>query len=155
MDSTMKKFAFICAVCVSLMLLASCTINDRVVTKTFKVAINQNEWSYSNGDNNNYFYAEVAAPEITWDVYEKAQVMVYREYAPNTYDATMTPLPYTRYKEYYDESVQLWGFYSEHVDYEFTKGKIYFYYTASDFDYEVNEQFMPEAMNFHVVITYK
>ena len=117
--------------------------------------INQNEWKYTNTDNNNYFYAEFKMEMITWDIYEHGNVMVYREYDQGTDNAVQTPLPYTRHKEYLaDEANNTWGFYTETVDYEFTKGKMTIFYTASDFDYEIDEKFVPEQMNFRVFIMY-
>lgn len=119
------------------------------------VQVNQNEWAYSNFDNNNYFFATINMPEITWDIYEHGNVMVYREYEPGTNSATQTPLPYVRHKEYlYDQSTSTWGFYTETVDYEFTQGKLTIFYTASDFDYEIDTNFVPERMNFRVFIMY-
>ena len=119
------------------------------------VQINQNEWSYTNFDNNNYFYATINMPEITNDIYQHGNMMVYREYDTGTSSATQTPLPYVRHKEYLaDEATNTWGFYTETVDYEFTVGKLTIFYTASDFDYEADQQFAPEQMNFRVFIMY-
>ena len=119
------------------------------------IQINQNEWSYSNAENNNYFFASIDMPEITWDIYQHGNVMVYREYDQGTSKAVQTPLPYTRHNEYLaNDSTQTWGFFTETVDYEFTAGKMTIFYTASDFDYEVDLNFVPEQMNFRVFIMY-
>ena len=119
------------------------------------IQINQNEWSYSGFDNNNYFFATISMPEITSEIYQHANVMVYREYDQGTKNAVQTPLPYTRHKEYLaDEATNTWGFYTETVDYEFTVGKMTIFYTASDFDYEMDQAFVPEQMNFRVFIMY-
>ena len=117
--------------------------------------INQNEWKYTNTNNNNFFYAEFKMEMITWDIYEHGNVMVYREYDQGKDNATQTPLPYVRAKEYLaDEDTNTWGFYTETVDYEFTKGKLTIFYTASDFDYEIDQSFVPEQMNFRVFIMF-
>jgi len=119
------------------------------------VQINQNEWSYTNYDNNNFFYATIPMEMITADLYQHSNVMVYREYDAGTNKATQTPLPYVRHKEYLaDEATGTWGFYTETVDYEFTVGKLTIFYTVSDFDYEIDESFVPEQMNFRVFIMY-
>ena len=119
------------------------------------IQINQNEWSYSNFDNNNYFYATIDMPEITREIYQHGNMMVYREYDQGTNNAVQTPLPYERKYEYLaDEENDLWDFYSERVDYEYTVGKMTIFYTLSDFDYEVDETFLPEQMNFRVFIMY-
>ena len=117
--------------------------------------INQNEWKYTDTGSNNFFYADFKMEEITWDIYEHGNVMVYREYDQGTDKATQTPLPYIRHNEYLaDEATDTWGFYTETVDYEFTKGKLTIFYTASDFDYEIDQSFVPEQMNFRVFIMF-
>ena len=116
------------------------------------VQINQNEWSYTNADNNNYFYAVISVPELTWDISEHGNMMVYREYDQGTNNAVQTPLPYSRHVEYQDNGE--WYFYTESVDYEFTKGQVTIFYTASDFDYELNTNFVPEQMNFRIFIMF-
>jgi hypothetical protein len=119
------------------------------------VQINQNEWSYTNFDNNNFFYATINMPEITKDIYQHGNMMVYREFDPGTDQATQTPLPYSRHREYLaDQATNTWGFYTETVDYEFTVGKMTIFYTASDFDYEIDQSFVPEQMNFRVFIVF-
>ena len=72
------------------------------------VQINQNEWKYTDFDNNNYFYATISMPEITGEIYQHGNIMVYREYDTGTAQATQTPLPYVRHKEYLaDEATQI------------------------------------------------
>ena len=160
--NAMKKILFVMALCVSALAMTGCKGEpgrdgrDGLVNYyNIPVQVNQNEWSYSNFDNNNYFYAIINMPEITWEIYQHANVMVYREYDQGTDAATQTPLPYTRHHEYlFDEASGTWGFYTETVDYEYTKGKMTIFYTASDFDYEMNNTFVPEQMNFRVFIMY-
>lgn len=118
------------------------------------VQINRNEWSYTNYSDNNYFYATISMPEITGDLYQHSNVMVYREYDPGTASATQTPLPSTHHYEYFISEEEGWGIYTETVDYEFTVGKLTIFYTVNDFDYEVDETFVPEQMNFRVFIMY-
>ncbi len=92
-------------------------------------------------------------PELTADIYDNGIIKVYREWGTGTKDATQAELPFTRYQEYLaDELNNTWGFYSEHVDYDFLVGALNIYYTASDFDYELNESFMPEGMHFRVIM---
>lgn len=116
------------------------------------VQVNQNEWSYTNTENNNYFYAVISVPELTWDIYEHGNVMIYREYDQGTNNAVQTPLPFTRHVEYQDGGV--WKFYTESVDYEYTQGKVTIFYTLNDFDYEIDQTFVPEQMNFRIFIMY-
>lgn len=171
----MKKLLLALTVMMVGMSFTACQDNTPcVTTKTFDVEVKSGEWSYSALDNNNYFFATIEAPEITWDVYDYGQVMVYREWGYNTTSATKKQLPYTLPIEYSYISneytygvdstnmvvpvdtteVLSWGFYSETIDFEYTKGQITLFYTASDFDYELDESFMPEDMHFHVVIMY-
>lgn len=118
------------------------------------VDVKKENWQYSGKDNNNYFFAEIEMPEINWDEYNNSNITVYREYDSGTDKATQTVLPQVRHKEYcYDEVNNLWGFFTETVDAEFTNGKLTIFYTASDFDYELNEAFVPDAMHFRIVIS--
>lgn len=127
--------------------------NIKVVTLT----INQEDWYYSNIDNNNYFYCEFDMPEITEKAFDEGLIKMYRVYDYDTYDATQIEMPYVRLNEFcagdvdgdgYDD----WGFYTETVDYQFNIGSLMVCYTTSDFDYELNEEYIPEAMQFRCVI---
>lgn len=121
--------------------------------KVVDLQVNQNEWAYSNTDNNNYFYATFSVPELTWDIYNNGLVKVYREWDTNTESAVQMELPYIRMHEYLaDEATSTWGFYQEAVDYEFTQGKVNIFYTASDFDYEIDGTFIPETMHFRLIM---
>ena len=141
------------------LLLSACTkrVTEevRMNTKVIDMEINQNEWSYSNVDNNNYFYASFNVPELTWDIYNYGIVKIYREYNNGTENASQVELPYVRLNEVavqVDESTTQWVFYTETVDYEFTKGSVTFFYTASDFDYELNPAYVPDKMHFRMIM---
>lgn len=125
--------------------------------KVVMLTINQEDWYYSNIDNNNYFYCEFDMPEITEKAFDEGLIKMYRVYDYDTYDATQIEMPYVRLNEFcagdvdgdgYDD----WGFYTETVDYQFNIGSLMVCYTASDFDYELNEEYIPEAMQFRCVI---
>ncbi len=119
--------------------------------KIIDLQINQNEWEYSNGANNNFFSATFSMPEITSHIYNNGLVQVYREYNTGTSQARQILLPQTRHNE-----VQLasgdWAFFTETVDYEYGVGTLSIFYTVSDFDYEINTSFVPETMHFRAVI---
>ncbi len=123
------------------------------VMTTVVVNVSRDAWVYSGMKDNNYFYATVDMPEITSAVFKKGLVKVYRAYDMNNENSTQAELPYVRLNEYFDDSGAK-GFYTETVDYEFGVGHMSIYYTASDFDYEQDEQFVPEAMQFRCVIMY-
>lgn len=114
------------------------------------IQVNQNEWQYSNQANNNYFYAVINMPELNSTVYNDGMVKVYREYNTGASNASQIELPYVALNEFQAQD-GTWGFFTEKVDYEFTNGSLTIFYTASDFDYELNQDFVPEAMHFRFV----
>ncbi|MBQ9339819.1 MAG: hypothetical protein IJS13_05745 [Paludibacteraceae bacterium] len=125
-----------------------------VNSKIIDIQINQNEWVYAGQNDNNYFYGTISVPELTWDIYNNGIVKMYREYNTNTPNASQIELPFVKLNETpvtVDNNTQ-WVFYTETVDYEFTQGSVTIFYTASDFDYELNTTFVPEAMHFRLVI---
>lgn len=124
------------------------------VMQTVLIDVPVDSWNYSNRDNNNYFYATVDMPEITEQVFKNGLIKMYRVYGDiDKKDAAQLEMPYVRPKEFqYDNGD--WGFYTETVDYDFGIGRMTIYYTASDFDYELDQDFVPEAMQFRCVVEY-
>ena len=123
------------------------------VSKTIMVKVPQTAWAYSDLDNNNYFIATADVPEITKNVLRYGLVKFYRVFNYDTKDETYIELPYILQCEYpIDAANGQWGFYTEAVSAEFGQGIAKFIYTASDFDYELNESFVPEEMLFRLVI---
>ena len=130
-------------------------IDGLVNVKIVDLSVSGNQWQYSGYDNNNYFMGTFDMPEITQDIYDNGLVQVYREYDTGTANAVQLLLPNTRHKEYSytdTEGNTQWGFYSETTDYEYGVGKLNVFFTASDFDYEIDTSFVPEDMRFRVVI---
>lgn len=169
----MKKFILAAFFCLPMFFLSSCRGEpgldglpgrdgrdglDGVATiRTVIVNVPQNSWEYSYLDNSNYFSATVDIPEITEDAFEFGLVKMYRLYDYDKSYAMQIEMPYIRAKEWspgdvdgdgYDD----WYNYFEEVDYEIGIGGITIYYTASDFDYEIDETFIPEAMQFRCVV---
>lgn len=125
--------------------------------KTVVINVAANQWQYSDMDNNNYFFATVDMPEITKDVFKNGVVKMYRSYNIDAPGATQIELPYVRHNEYpYTDTYgqQQWGFYTETIDYQFGVGNLTIFYTASDFDYELDTTWAPEAMQFRCVVMY-
>lgn len=122
------------------------------VIKTIDLKVPQSSWNYSNLTDNNYFYAVVDMPEITGDVFDNGLIKVYRTYNFDSQNASQVELPYVRPIEYEYKGNRY--SYEEHVDYELFIGKIMICYTTSDFDYEANDSFVPEAMRFRIVTVY-
>ncbi|MCM1035150.1 MAG: hypothetical protein NC038_08640 [Paludibacter sp.] len=151
----MKKYLYLLlfALCMS----ACCShetievpISNRMI---FDLQANSNEWNYTNTDNNNYFVANFSMPEITKNIYDNGTILVYREFDYGTTNAVQQILPYSRHYEYLiNANENSWGFYTETVDYEYGIGFLNIFYTASDFDYELNTSFVPEGMHFRMVI---
>lgn len=131
--------------------------------KVIELDVTNRTWGYSETSDNNYFIASYDMPEITKDIYENGVVQVYRRlYDDKGNETSQQLLPMTRHNEYFitDNKVidgktytnTTAGFYTETVDYEYGIGFLNIFYTASDFDYEVDTQFVPDNMNFRVVI---
>lgn len=137
----------------------------RVDVYSFLVNVPQDSWAYSGLDNNNYFIAEIDAPEITESVFDYGAVKVYRTFDYDKKDARQVELPYVLPKEVFVEYTEpaengdlgYWAFFTETVTCEVGIGKIFIIYTASDFDYEMQKypmDFPPEAMQFRCTIVY-
>ena len=151
----MKKY-LMCALVLFSALAMSCRgpQNGLVNSKVIDIQINQNEWKYSNQDNNNFFFGTISVPELTWNIYNNGIIKLYREYNTGTDKASQIELPYVRLNEtaVTVDDTQQWMFYTETVDYEFTQGSLTIFYTASDFDYELNTSFVPEQMHFRLIM---
>ena len=116
------------------------------------VDVPQKAWVYSDLFDNNYFSATVKMPEITEDVFDEGVIMVYRTYDFDGKNPSQVALPYVRLNEEITATDEF--FYTETVDYEYGIGTMNFYYTVSDFIYELEPAFVPDAMQFRVVILY-
>lgn len=151
----MKKYLFLC---LSALCMISCC-NKVEIQDTNRIVldlqINSSEWKYSGLDNNNYFVGNFDLPELTKGIYDNGTILVYRELDWDTRNPIQQILPYSRHHEYLaNSSEQLWGFFTETVDFEYGIGFLNIFYTASDFDYEVDQTFVPETMHFRLVITW-
>lgn len=122
--------------------------------RTVVINVYEDQWEYSKEDNNNYFFAIVDMPEITKDAFKEGLVKMYRVFDFNSplLGTTQVEMPYTRHKE---EEVRPndWVFYTETVDYEYSVGSLTIFYTASDFDYEI-QYYNPGRMQFRCIIMY-
>ncbi len=117
----------------------------------FTMNVDSDGWMYSGLENNNYFWAVFDMPEITEDVFDYGLIKIYRTYDYWTDNPVQLELPQVRQAEY-QISGDNWGFYTEVIDYEISIGSVTIFYTASDFDYELDEAFIPDAMQFRCVI---
>lgn len=124
--------------------------------KVIRLQVDPNEWQYSNIDNNNYFIAPFKIENLDYNVYQNGTVHVYREWNPDTQNAAQMQLPFIRLKEEYlgddENGEQIWVNYTESVDFEYGYQYLNLVYTVSDFNYEIDTQFLPEQMYFRVVL---
>jgi len=134
----------------------SCTKVETNEIQTVLLNVKKTDWKYSNTDNNNYFYATFDMPEISAQVFDNGLIKTYRVDNFSSSNPVQIEMPYSRMHEYYvgkdQDGNAVWGFYTELVDYEIRIGQITICYTASDFDYEIDESFVPDAMQFRCVL---
>lgn len=125
---------------------------DGLITSVNNITIrvDRKNWEYSGLSSNNYFVATVDMPEITRSVFDGGLVKMYRIFNYGTSQVSQAEMPYSNHVEEYVGGD--WVFYNEKVDYVFQVGKIYIYFQVSDFDYEIDETYVPEAMDFRCVI---
>ena len=117
--------------------------------------VKQNGWNYSGPANstdrdNNYFYCTFDIPKLTADIYDNGVVAAYIEYGTGTADAVQHQLPLVQHIEMEDAGTMY--FYTATTDYEYGVGQISFFYTLSDFYYEVDVNELPPAAHFRVVL---
>ena len=151
----MKKTFFICLLVFVVLGLTSCQNNDPKLQKeTLGLVVKSNQWYFD--ENLNAYYCHFDVPQITWDVYNYAEVSINREYNSDTKNAYQAALPETSYfaeNEYDDDGEIINTFlYEQHVDYVYGHEFVEIYYTVSDFFYP--EDFSPGDMRFRLQITY-
>ena len=136
------------------------------VVTVVDIDVPADRWVYSDiaetDDNpgNNYFYANIPDMEdvITKEIYDGGLIKIYREFDTGTSYATQIELPHVSHQEYWynidGDPNNYVGLYTETIDYQFGIGSLVIYYTASDFEYEVDETIAPVGMHFRCVIMY-
>ncbi len=154
----MRKSLFLLSIIAVSVFMTSCQGRDGrdgrdVSYQIVQITVPQRSWNYSWQGIDNYFYASIDMPEITEAVFDGGIIKMYRTFDYETMDAYQIEMPYIRPHEY-EYTENQWGFYTETVDYDFGIGNMYIYYRVSDFDYELDESFVPEAMTFRCVIAY-
>lgn len=122
------------------------------VIKSVQINVPEEAWQYSGIDTENYYFATVDMPEINDEVLKKGLVKMYMYFGNSQVE-----MPFTKYREEYIEEDNSWVFYTQMVDYEFSKGQIIIFYTISDFIYEESANvydFSPGDMKFRCVVMY-
>lgn len=151
----MKKYFSFLLPALALCLMTACQedVHPNQSRVVLDFQINQTEWQYAGLDNNNYFSASFTTPELTQEVKDNGLVLVYRVFNYGSPNEMQQMLPFTRQHEYLaDQDNNTWGFYQELVDFEFGEQVINIFYSASDFDYELDTAFTPETMHFRVLM---
>lgn len=153
----MKIKTIIIASILTVLSLASCRKEEIVIApenemQSVLINVNTSDWCYSWDVNNNYFYAEVDMPEITRQTLKTGLVKMYRVFNYNMSNESQMEMPCTVLYEEGFPGDDDWYNYSVSLDYEFTAGKLYIYYTMNDFYYELDDYFVPGDMQFRCVI---
>ena len=126
---------------------------DNLTIKTIIGNVGVNSWAYSNENNNNYFIATIPTPEITKDVLRNGIVKIYRVFNYGRENETHTELPYLFQQEVINDDGQAYFFTTE-IMAEITAGQVAIIYTESDFNYEIDVNFVPGDMVFRIVVMY-
>ena len=115
------------------------------------MGVDPDEWVYTRDERGDYFRAKFDIPEITGDMFDNGLVKVYRTFDYLSQKPVQLELPQTRPVEIRFEDGSRY-FYTEVIDYEIQIGAVIVYYTVNDFDYEVDQSFVPDALQFRCVL---
>jgi hypothetical protein len=110
------------------------------------------QWDYSGFADNNYFFAKYDVPALTSFVFTDGNVNGYILMTENGQQIQHS-LPYVLPIEVVDDQGTAY-FYSRTIDFVYGVGFVQIEVRDSDFEYEVNDQLKPDAMNFRIVMTY-
>jgi len=151
----MKKLFFIGLLAFVVLGLTSCQSNSTGLQKdTRTLVVKANQWTYDAQQRSYFCHFDV--PQLTKDVYQYADVSVYREYYHDTEYAYQTVLPETSYysEDIVDADGNVTGtaLYEQHVDYTYGVKFVEVFYTISDFYYPAD--FTPGDMRFRLQLTY-
>lgn len=143
--------AIVLSSCQKDVIISNPTIDNAVV-----INVPQSSWTYMDQGSNCYFFATVEMPEITEYAFDMGVIKTYRAFNYSSKDAYQIELPYVLPHEYPIDGREGtdWLFYTETIECEIAIGQIRFIYRVSDFDYELDETFIPEAMTFRCVVMY-
>ena len=118
----------------------------------WKIAdLNVTQWDYSNYSDNNYFYAKFSVPALTSYVFNDGNVNGYILLQENG-ETIQHSLPYVL--PIYEKGTDQTFFFTRTVDFVYGVGWVQIELRESDFDYEVNTSYVPDPMNFRIVMTY-
>ena len=120
--------------------------------KIVDITVAANQWSYSNFTDNNYFFSKWDVADLTSFVFTDGNVQGYI-YMTENGERIQHALPYVLHVSTTDTDGNPYYF-SRTIDFVYGTGWVQFEYRESDFDYEYNTSFVPDAMDFRIVMTY-
>lgn len=153
----MKKYLFLLLCSLAIV---SCT-EQKIVYQTSNQSFTYtiNAWDYTNMVDqqgtpyaNNYFYKRVNVPELTREMVLNGNIQVYRVHYIDTPNEYLHILPEVQHNEELQQDGS-YKFYTQTIDAIYGEGWIEFAVYMSDFFYEDDLQYVPEIMNFQVVLT--
>lgn len=122
-------------------------IEEDVVWDVIPIRVAYDDWESTDDG----YMVRVDVPQLTSFVCTDGMVQCYLQYPDQ--DKSQTVLPSVRYCSYEVEDPETGlievFLYQRLIDYEFIPGRLYLYYTVSDFDYSED---YPGEMNFRLVI---
>jgi hypothetical protein len=133
-----KRILLLATAALALLSLSSCGKDyyiegDGVQMKHIDYTVHSTDWDVQELDNGARLLSVMLnAPQITKDVVNYGSVTVSRRLFDNNGNTFWTPLPVVRAESQdYGTSEQI--LYSTYLDYEWTQGQVYVYFTATDF----------------------
>ena len=138
--------------------LSSCTkenylSGDSLTMSHYDYRIGSYDWEIVSGNNGgDYLIAKLSVPEITRNVVNYGTVTVSWEQVDKYGSTYWTPLPVSR-AEALDYGSDQQYLYSTYLDYEWSAGSVYVYFTATDLFVE-NDMSKWPSFNLRVTILY-
>lgn len=134
-------------------LFSSCTkqyVTENIIEgaqlKHYMYDIKSGDWSKIEILDNGFMLSvKLKVPNITASVVQKGNVMVSRQLTGDNNQIYYTPLPVVRAEaeNFGTENVIL---YSTYLDYEWTEGEVYIYFTATDFYVDPDRDYWPNMI---------
>ena len=156
----MKKILFGSLMLLFMLGLVSCEKEQIKSTKSYQYTVFRENWYYSDYTDpegrpyaSNFFYAQINIPELTQDIANNGSVQVYR-----IINDVQHMLPLVQHREELtgtdpDTGELLYNYYTETINFCYGAGWIEIDLTQSDFFYEDDVTYTPDAMLFRVVLT--
>ena len=121
------------------------TSNKSGVTMShYDFTVHSNDWRVATADDgSSYLFATLTVTEIDAKVVSNGMVTVSRGYTDDDGYTVWTPLPMVR-AQALDYNTEDEFLYSEYLDFEWTEGYVYIYFTATDLFVDEDQSVWPE-----------